>query len=114
MSKLNGRKKVMTASDFIALSDAEKTKYVEEEIESKTAEQLLAESRPLNKRERAQWKQLQKKMGRPKVGKGAKIITMSIEIDLLERATRFAKANGMNRSALIARGLESVMRKKTG
>jgi hypothetical protein len=53
-------------------------------------------------------------MGRPKVGKGAKIITMSIEIDLLERATRFAKANGMNRSALIARGLESVMRKKTG
>jgi len=45
---------------------------------------------------------------------GSKIITVSIEVDLLKRATRFAKANGLNRSALIARGLETVMRKKAG
>jgi hypothetical protein len=114
MKRTGGSKGIKTASDFIALSDAEKTRYVEEEIESKTTAHLLAESRPLNKQERAQWKQLKKMMGRPKIGKGSKIITVSIERDLLKRATQFAKANGLNRSALIARGLETVMRKKAG
>jgi hypothetical protein len=113
MRNSNGRKKEMTASDFIELSDAEKADIIAE-IESTTPAQRLAQSRPLNKRERAQWKELKKKMGRPKVGKGSKIITMSIERDLLKRATQFAKAHGLNRSALIAQGLETVMRKKTG
>ncbi len=103
----------MSASYFSDLPDAEKEKIFAE-IESKTHEQILAESRPLNAKERAQWKELKKKMGRPKIGKGSKIITMSIERDLLKRATQFAKANGINRSALIAKGLEAVMRKKTG
>jgi hypothetical protein len=113
MKNSKGRNKDMTASDFIELSDAEKEAIIAE-IEATTPAQRLAQSRPLNKRERAQWKELKKRMGRPKIGKGAKIITMSIEQDLLKRATEFAKANGMNRSALIAKGLETVMRKKTG
>ncbi len=113
MSKSNGRKREKLTTDFSALPDAEKDK-VFAEIESKTPQQILAESRPLNAEERVFWKRIKKKMGRPKVGKGSKIITMSIELDLLQRATRFAKKNGLNRSALIAQGLETVMRKKTG
>jgi hypothetical protein len=100
-------------SNFSSLPDAEKNRIFAE-IESKTPEQILAESRPLNATERAFWKRIKKKMGRPKVGKGSKIITMSIELDLLRRATQFAKSHGLNRSALIAQGLETVMRKRTG
>jgi hypothetical protein len=113
MSTLKAPKKEMEASDFIELSDAEKAAILAE-IEATTPAQRRAQSRPLNARERALWKRAKKRMGRPKVGKGAKIITLSIEADLLKRATRFAKANGMNRSALIARGLETVMRRKSG
>ena len=60
----------MDSFKFSELPDAEKDKIFAE-IESKTPEQILAESRPLNRKERALWKELKKKMGRPKVGKGS-------------------------------------------
>jgi hypothetical protein len=49
------------------------------------------------------------KLGRPRVGRGAARITTTVERSLLQRADRFAKAHGLSRAQLIARGLEAVL-----
>jgi hypothetical protein len=51
-------------------------------------------------------------VGRPKVGEGAKIISISIEGGLLEQADAYAKVSGVSRSELIATGLRLVMKRK--
>lgn len=47
--------------------------------------------------------------GRPRIGKGAKRVLVTIERDLLARADKFARKNGYTRAALIAHALHSVM-----
>jgi hypothetical protein len=94
---------------FIALPDAEKER-IYQEIDAKTPQQLLAESRPLNRRERQQWAKFRKKMGRPKIGKGAKIISLTVERDLLKQADALAKQEGVSRAQIFARGLRSVLK----
>jgi metal-responsive CopG/Arc/MetJ family transcriptional regulator len=44
------------------------------------------------------------------VGGGAKRVPVSIERGLLHRIDEYAKAKGMSRSQLIARGAEMVLR----
>jgi hypothetical protein len=46
------------------------------------------------------------KMGRPKVGAGAKIVPISIERGLLKRADAFAKRHRLKRSQMLAQGLQ--------
>jgi len=99
---------VATGEDFDALADAQK-KRIFHELESKTTEQLLAESRPLNKTERATWREIKKKLGRPRIGKGTTNISVSLEKQLLEAADRFARQHGMSRSELIARGVRAFI-----
>jgi len=94
--------------EFIALPDSKKERIVKR-IESLTFQQLLARSRPLNAGERRQWKRFQAKMGRPKVGKGAKTISLTVEKDLLKRADAYAKQHGISRAKLVARGLEVIL-----
>jgi hypothetical protein len=53
------------------------------------------------------------KMGRPKIGKGAKIVPVTIERGLLKQTDRFAKQNGLKRSQVVAQGLRLVMQKTT-
>jgi len=72
-------------------------KYPEEDflaqrsqLENETA-QLLAESRPLNARERRQWSRFQKKAGRPRIGRGTTNISISLEKGLLREFDRFAR-----------------------
>jgi hypothetical protein len=98
----------MTAEDFIALSDDQKER-IWRELDAKSPEQLLAESRPLNAKERAQWRTLKRRIGRPKVGKGVKVISLSVEKDLLKRADSHAKRLGISRAQLFSRGLEAVL-----
>ena len=66
------RNREMTGRDFDALPDAEKER-IYKELDDKTPEQLLRESRPLTKRQRAVHEEIQrsirKKMGQPKIGK---------------------------------------------
>jgi len=93
---------------FIALPDAEKNRMVRE-IESETREQRLARSRPLNARERQLWRRFKKKMGRPRVGQGAKVISLSVERQLLKRADAYAKKHGMSRAMLVAHGLQAIL-----
>lgn len=95
----------LTTERFLAMSPAQQALVIAQ-IESQTPEQRLADSRPLNAAERAQWAKFQARvkgrMGRPKVGKGAAVISLSVERDLLARADRYAKAHGLGRSELFA------------
>ena len=95
----------LTTERFVALSPAQQAQVIAQ-IEAKTPKQRLADSRPLNAAERAQWARFQAKvkrrMGRPKIGKGSAIISLSVERDLLARADRYAKAHGLGRSELFA------------
>jgi hypothetical protein len=50
-----------------------------------------------------------RRRGRPRIGKGAKRVLVTIEKDLLARADKFARKNGYTRAALIAHALQSVM-----
>jgi hypothetical protein len=93
--------------EFIALPDSEKERIVRE-LDAETPEERLARSRPLNAKERAQWRRF-KRLGRPKIGKGARTISLTVEKDLLKRADAFAKRNGISRARLVAQGLEMVL-----
>src|SRR5690349_4358034 len=94
--------------EFIALPDAEKERIFNE-IEAESPEDRLARSRPLNAEERRQWKRFKAKMGRPKVGKGAKTISLTVEKGLLARADAYAKKHGISRARMVAEGLKAVL-----
>lgn len=102
------RRKRSDIDEFIALPDSEKERIVRQ-IEAQTPQQRLARSRPLNAEERRRWRQFKSKMGRPKVGKGAKTISLTVERDLLDRADAYAKQHGISRAKLVAQGLQAVI-----
>ena len=92
---------------FVALPDSRKEQIVKA-IEAETPAQRLARSRPLNPSERKQWQRF-KKMGRPRVGKGAKTISLTVERELLRQADAYAKRHGISRAMLVARGLRAIL-----
>ena len=57
-----------------------------------------------------QWRRAKRKPGRPRQGKGAKVISVSLEKELLARADRLAKSKKVSRASLIARGLRAVLK----
>ncbi len=65
--------------------------------------------KPLTPAQRAKWERLQRKPGRPKVGSGVKVISLSVEQGLLARADRLAKKLKISRAQLVRRGLEAVL-----
>ncbi|MGD0463796.1 MAG: hypothetical protein ABSB74_15015 [Tepidisphaeraceae bacterium] len=65
--------------------------------------------RPLTAADRALHR---KARGRPMVGKGAKIVPVSIERELLTRADAFAHRHKLKRSEMVAQGLRLVMAKQ--
>ena len=50
-------------------------------------------------------------MGRPIVGRGSKVISLSVERGLLDRADALAKRKRVTRAALVAAGLRAVLAK---
>jgi hypothetical protein len=94
--------------EFMALPDAEKERIVKR-IEAETAEESIARSRPLNAREKRQWRRFKAKMGRPKVGKGAKTISLTVEKNLLKQADEYAKRHEISRAKLVAQGIQAVI-----
>jgi len=52
--------------------------------------------------------------GRPVVGKGAKIVPISIERTLLSEADAFARRRKLKRSEMVAQGLRLVMAARSG
>ena len=94
--------------EFLALPDAQKERIVQE-IEAETPQQRLARSRPLNAEERRRWRRFKNKMGRPRVGQGAKTISLTVENGLLKQADAYAKAHGITRANLVAQGLRTIL-----
>ena len=98
----------MTAREFEALPDSEKER-IYQEIDQADPERFRAESKPLTAIDRERWNRFKKKAGRPKVGQGVRIISLSVERGLLKEADAFAKRNGMSRAELVARALRSIL-----
>jgi len=102
---MKNKKKMSPIEKFLALSDAEK----DAEVAQFDREIPLSETRPLNAAERKLWRRVKRRLGRPKVGQGAKMVAVSIERGLLQRADRYAKRHAMKRAELIAAGLKLVL-----
>jgi hypothetical protein len=66
-------------------------------------------SRPLSGKLKARLRRARKKRGRPRIGKGAKKVLVTIERDLLKRTDAYAHRKKVSRSQIIARGLEVVL-----
>ena len=101
--------KVTPVESFLALSDAEKAAAVAEfDRDGKPAG-----FGPLPPAQQKQWQRVRQKLGRPRKGQGAEIVSVSIERGLLRRADREAKRRGVGRSELVARGLELALAERT-
>ena len=75
---------------------------------------VVDKSRPLTPSERKRWRNLKKKRGRPKVGRGFKRISVSIERGLLGRVNVLARRRRVNRSRLFALVLEEAIAREEG
>lgn len=98
--------KEMTGEEFDALPVREKDRIFQE-IEQKGPAQLLAESRPLSKAERARDRRIRANMGRPKIGEGVSVISLSMEQGLLRTVDAFAHAHNLKRSELVSQALRA-------
>jgi hypothetical protein len=80
-----------------------------EETAAYGQEMVIDEFQPLTKVARSRWEQAQRKPGRPRRGKGVKVISVSVEQDLLQRSDKLARSLGVSRARLIERGLKVVL-----
>lgn len=99
-----------TYERFMAMTpqqrDAEVAPYDREDLTP--GQPLTAADKALHRRAQARAKA---KMGRPVVGKGAKMVPISIERGLLQEADAFARQRGLKRSQMVAQGLRLLMQK---
>ena len=73
-------------------------------------EQLVADTfGPMSPEAKAKWQKAKRKPGRPKVGQGTQVISLSLEKGLLARSDALAHRLGIARSALIAEGLRDML-----
>jgi hypothetical protein len=66
-------------------------------------------SKPLTPEMRKRWLRARRKPGRPLVGRGAKVISVSVEKGLLARSDALARRLRVPRTVIIARGLRAVL-----
>jgi hypothetical protein len=71
------------------------------------------EFKPLTKKDREIHRRARLR-GRPRVGKGAKRVLITMERGLLKQVDDAATRWGMNRSQLIAQGVQSILTKRAG
>jgi hypothetical protein len=110
MEKTKRRRKPDAVEKFLALSPAEKEAYV---APFERGEIPLSESRPLNAGQRKLWKRVQRRLrGRPTVGAGAMVLSVSIERGLLKEADSFARRHKLKRSQMVAEGLRLLMQQR--
>jgi hypothetical protein len=72
-------------------------------------ELVIDRSRELTDEEKNQWRRARRKVGRPKAGRGVRVVSVSIEKGLLSRADRLARKLQLPRTQLIALGLEALL-----
>jgi len=78
---------------------AEATRRFEGEID------IERDTRPLTSKEREQHKRAIRRPGRPRVGRGAKVISLSLERGVLESADKFAAEIGASRAQVVTMAL---------
>lgn len=81
---------------------SEATKEFDEEF-------VIDKCKPLSPEMRERWERAKRKVGRPRQGRGVRVISVSVERDLLARSDALAKRIGISRAALISRGLKAVL-----
>lgn len=113
--KTTAKRKQNAYERFMALTPAERAAdvagYDQEDLTP--GKPLSAAGKALHRRAAARGARAAK-MGRPKVGKGAKIVPVTIERGLLREADSFAKRHGLKRSQMVAQGLRLVMQGAKG
>jgi hypothetical protein len=107
--------KEMTGDAFNRLTDDEKRAFVAQ-YDRKSR---LPESEPMTAREREAMvkqftkrgqKQRGKARGRPKVGRGAARVSVSIEGGMLKALDAYARQHGLSRSEVLVRGASQLMK----
>jgi hypothetical protein len=83
---------------------------LDEEVAKFDQEFIAETATALTAKERGRDRTARQKRGRPQVGNGARRVLITIESSLLRRSDRYADKHGLTRSALIARGLEALLR----
>jgi len=68
-------------------------------------------SKPLSPRMEKLWEIARRKGGRPRIGRGAARVLISIERGLLEDADAFADRQRLTRSELFSRGVKAMLAK---
>lgn len=98
---------------FMALSNEEKAAEL---APFERGEIPLSESRPLDPTERKRWTRIQRRLkrGRPMIGDGAKVLSVSIEGGLLKRADAYAKRHKLKRSQMVAEALRLLIQRRAG
>lgn len=72
--------------------------------------ELIADTfKPLSPASRKRWLAARRKPGRPRQGKGAQAISVTVERDLLKRCDALARTLKISRAGLIARGIRAVL-----
>ena len=72
---------------------------------------VFERARPMTPAERAQERKLRRGPGRPRIGAGARKVSISLESKLLKQADAVARKRGMKRSELIASFVIAGLRK---
>lgn len=84
-----------------------------EELDAETEkfdrELVILESKPLTRALKDKLRSARRKRGRPRVGKGAKRVLITLERSLLQRSDAFARRKKLSRSQLIALGLKVLL-----
>ena len=104
--------KKLTGQIFDAMSAAQK-QAVYDEIDSMSRDGLLTKLRPASRTDIARAQRIVRR-GRPKIGKGTRQISITVEADLLKEAEAYSRKNGLKRSELISQALRQMLTGPTG
>ena len=72
-------------------------------------ENVVDEVHALSPARRRRWTNVKRKPGRPRKGRGVKVISVSVERTLLARSDAVARRMGISRAGLIERGLKAIL-----
>jgi hypothetical protein len=72
-------------------------------------ENVVDEFHALSPASHRRWMNVRRKPGRPRKGRGVKVISVSVERTLLARSDAVARRMGVTRAGLIERGLKAIL-----
>lgn len=90
---------------FAALSASEKAVFYRDCEDS----EIALRAKPLSPEMKKLWELAKRKGGRPRIGRGATRVLISIERGLLEDADALAASQKITRSQLFSRGVKAVL-----